>query len=70
MSGYLTVAAVAEEFAVSPRTVLRWIEREELVGVRLPGGRLRISQTAYLAFIAERATTADRRKVVANPEEE
>jgi excisionase family DNA binding protein len=34
----LTVAAVAEDLAVSTRTVLRWIHRGDLRAVRLPGG--------------------------------
>jgi excisionase family DNA binding protein len=45
MSGWLTVAAVADELEVSPRTVSRWIERGDLTAVRLPGGRLRIAST-------------------------
>ena len=56
MSAYLTVAAVADQADFSPRTILRWIERGELEAVRLPGGRLRISQTAWMAFLAERST--------------
>jgi excisionase family DNA binding protein len=43
LSGWLTVAVVAGELEVSPRTVLRWIERGDLVAVKLPGGRLRIA---------------------------
>ena len=54
--GYLTVAAVAEEAGFSPRTVLRWVEAGDLEAVRFPGGRLRIPQTAWMAFLAERST--------------
>jgi excisionase family DNA binding protein len=56
MSGFLTVAAVAEELGFSPTTVLRWIDAGHLEAVRLPGGRLRISQSAWIAFLAERST--------------
>jgi excisionase family DNA binding protein len=44
MSGFLTCAQVAEDLGVSTRTVLRWIDRGDLPAVRLPGGRLRVSQ--------------------------
>jgi excisionase family DNA binding protein len=64
MSGYLTVAAVAEEAGFSPRTILRWVERGELEAVRFPGGRLRISQSAWMAFVAERTTTNGARTLV------
>ena len=36
MSGYLTVAQVAEEVGVSARTVLRWLDAGELPCLRLP----------------------------------
>ncbi len=57
VSGYLRVSTVAEELDVSPRTVLRWVERGDLQAVRLPGGRLRISQTAFDAFVDAGLTT-------------
>jgi excisionase family DNA binding protein len=38
VSGFLTVAHVADELGVSTRTVQRWIDRGELPAVRLPGG--------------------------------
>ena len=61
VSGYLRVADVADDLGVSPRTVLRWIERGEIEALRLPGGGLRISQTAYSAWQASRTTsTGDR----------
>lgn len=50
MSEYLTVAAIAEELGVCMRTVSRWIAAGELQAIRLPGGQLRIPQTAYTAF--------------------
>jgi excisionase family DNA binding protein len=56
VSGFLTVAQVADELGFSPRTILRWIAAGNLQAVRLPGGRLRISQTAWSAFLAERST--------------
>jgi excisionase family DNA binding protein len=68
MTGYSRVSAVAELLDVSPRTVLRWVGAGELEAVRLPGGRLRIPQTALSAFIAGRATTT-RRHIVAAEEE-
>jgi excisionase family DNA binding protein len=56
MSGWLTVAAVADELEVSPRTVLRWIERGDLAAVRLPGGRLRIAQAEVDAKLVRWST--------------
>lgn len=47
MSAWLTVAQVAEEEQVSPRTVLRWIEAGHLQARRQPGGRLRIHVDWY-----------------------
>jgi excisionase family DNA binding protein len=58
VSGWLTVAAVADELEVSPRTVLRWIERGDLAAVKLPGGRLRVAP-AELAARLEAWSTAD-----------
>ena len=63
-STYLTIAAVAEEAGFSPRTVLRWVERGDLEAVRFPGGRLRIPQTAWTAFLAAHATTNGTRTLV------
>jgi excisionase family DNA binding protein len=57
VSGYLRVAAIAEELDVSARTVLRWVAAGELDALRLPGGQLRVSQSALSAFLAGRATT-------------
>jgi len=70
MSGaYLTVAAVADQAGFSPRTVLRWVERGDLEAVRFPGGRLRISEAAWNAFLAERTTTGGARMLVPVDEE-
>jgi excisionase family DNA binding protein len=68
-SAYLTVAAVADQAGFSPRTVLRWVERGDLEAIRFPGGRLRISQTAWNAFLAERTTTNGTRTLVAVDQE-
>jgi len=65
MSGYLRVADVADDLGVSPRTVLRWIDRGQLGALRLPGGGLRISQTAYSAWQAARTTSGGDRIVAA-----
>lgn len=45
-AAYLTVAAVADELGFSPRTILRWIDAGDLTAVRLPGGRVRVPQSA------------------------
>jgi excisionase family DNA binding protein len=58
MSDWLTVATVAEELDVSARTVLRWVERGDLVAVRLPGGRLRIAQAEVDAKLERWSTMA------------
>jgi excisionase family DNA binding protein len=65
VSGYLRVSDVAEDVGVSPRTVLRWVARGELPALRLPGGRLRISQTAYSAWVDANTTTNGTRTLVA-----
>ncbi len=69
MSGYRTVASVAEDLEVSPRTVLRWVERGDLPAVRLPGGRLRIGE-ADLAAALERWQTAPGRILASVGDEE
>jgi excisionase family DNA binding protein len=60
MIAWLTIAQVAEELGVSPRTTLRWVERGELVAVRLPGGRLRVARCELDAAL-ERWATSPRR---------
>ena len=67
---WLRVAAVADELGVSPRTVLRWVERGELEALRLPGGRLRIPQNAYCSWIAARMTGPTGRILAAGDEED
>jgi excisionase family DNA binding protein len=49
-AGWLTVAAVAGDLDVSPRTVLRWIDAGEFPAMRLPGGRLRIRTSDYAVW--------------------
>lgn len=46
----------AEELDVSTRTVLRWIDRGDLEAVRLPGGRLRIPQSALVSMLSAGST--------------
>jgi excisionase family DNA binding protein len=53
---YLTAADVAETLGVSARTVLRWIEAGDLAAVRLPGGRMRVSQAALAEHLAAWST--------------
>jgi len=60
MSAYLTAAQVGEELGVSTRTVLRWIDAGALPAVRLPGGRVRVSQTALAEHLADWATAGGR----------
>jgi excisionase family DNA binding protein len=58
MSAYLTAADVAETVGVSTRTVLRWIDRGDLPAVRLPGGRLRVSQAALGEHLSAWSTSS------------
>lgn len=50
---YLTVKAVADRFAISARTVERWIERGELPAVRLGPKLTRIRPIDLEAFEAK-----------------
>lgn len=56
MTRWQTPATIADDLGVSTRTVLRWIERGHLAAVRLPGGRLRIAQSALSTFLADCST--------------
>ena len=56
MGAFLTVAQVADDLGFSPRTILRWIDAGHLEAVRLPGGRLRIPQSAFAAMLAAGST--------------
>ena len=69
MSRYLRVADVADDLGVSVRTVLRWIDRGEIEVLRLPGGRVRISQTAYSTWLTAHTMTAAGRTLARVQEE-
>ena len=49
----LTVSEVAEFCRLSPRTVRRWIERNELAALRL-GRQVRVSEKDLKIFLRER----------------
>jgi excisionase family DNA binding protein len=50
---YLTTGAVARHCGVSKVTVLRWIEKGNLVAFRLPSGQNRIYRDDFFAFAAK-----------------
>ncbi|OGO32514.1 MAG: hypothetical protein A2Z29_06895 [Chloroflexi bacterium RBG_16_56_11] len=50
---YLTTGTVARHCGVSKVTVLRWIEKGNLVAFRLPGGQNRIHRDDFYAFAAK-----------------
>ena len=50
---YLTTGAVARHCGVSKVTVLRWIEKGNLVAFRLPGGQNRIYRDDFYTFAAK-----------------
>ena len=50
---YLTTGAVARHCGVSKVTVLRWIEKGNLVAFRLPGGQNRIFREDFYSFAAK-----------------
>jgi excisionase family DNA binding protein len=52
MRSLLTTREVAERFAVSPETVLRWWRRGELPGFRLGATALRFDPVELDAFLA------------------
>ena len=56
MSTHLTVTQVADELGFTPRTILRWIDAGHLEAIRLPGGRLRIPQSALAAMLTAGST--------------
>ena len=47
---YLTTGVVARYCGVSKVTVLRWIEKGNLVAFRLPSGQNRIPRDNFIAF--------------------
>lgn len=59
MSAYMTVKGVAKQYAVSARTVERWIERGELTALRLGPKITRIRPTDLDAFEAKLCRTTD-----------
>jgi excisionase family DNA binding protein len=65
VTAFLTVAAVAEELDVSIRTVQRWIERDHLPAVRLPGGRLRVARRDLDEALAQWRTAPPGRMLAA-----
>ena len=50
---YLTTGTVARHCGVSKVTVLRWIEKGNLVAFRLPGGQNRIHRDDFFSFAAK-----------------
>ncbi len=70
MSGWLTLADVADELGVSLRTVARWVQTGELPALTLPGGRKRIRKADYTAWLEQRMTPPALRRRVAAVDEE
>ena len=52
----LTAREVAERLHYSTETILRWVRRGQLVGIRMPGGELRFREDALDAWLEDRAT--------------
>jgi excisionase family DNA binding protein len=52
----LTARAVAELLDCSPETILRWIRKDQLEAIRLPGGAIRIREEALDAKLKQWAT--------------
>jgi excisionase family DNA binding protein len=50
---YLTTGAVARSCGVSKVTVLRWIEKGNLVAFQLPSGQNRIHRNEFFNFAAK-----------------
>ena len=50
---YLTTGTVARHCGVCKLTVLRWIEKGNLIAFRLPGGQNRIHRDDFHAFAAK-----------------
>jgi excisionase family DNA binding protein len=50
---YLTTGVVARHCGVSKVTVLRWIEKGNLMAFRLPGGQNRIHRDDFFTFAAK-----------------
>lgn len=52
----LTARALAEQLDVSAETVLRWVRRQELPSIHLPGGGVRFREQEIERWLEERAT--------------
>jgi excisionase family DNA binding protein len=50
----LTVREVADLLSVSTETVLRWVRQGKLPAIRLPGGAIRIWESALERWLADR----------------
>jgi two-component system, OmpR family, response regulator VicR len=57
---YLTTGVIARHCGVSKVTVLRWIEKGNLVGFKLPGGQNRIHRDDFFAFAKKHGIPLDR----------
>lgn len=55
----LTTREVAERLAVSPETILRWVERRSLPARRLTSRAIRFNADELEAWLAERTTGVD-----------
>lgn len=55
---YVTVGFVARCCGVSNTTVLRWIDRGQLLAFRLPAGHYRIGRKAFSEFLTIHAIPA------------
>lgn len=51
----LTTRELAEQLGVSAETVLRWVKRGQLPGIRLPSGALRFPEATIEQWLASRA---------------
>ena len=56
----LTTAEVADRLGVSPETILRWVDHRGLPAIRLTSRALRYDADELDAWLAEKASTADR----------
>ena len=69
MTGRLfTTRELADQFGVTPETILRYVRAGELRGIRLPGtvrGRLRFDPADIDAWLAEHATAVPAREAPA-----
>lgn len=52
----LTARELADQFGVSPETVLRWTRRGDLIAIKLPGGAIRYRPEALADWLDEHET--------------